>query len=145
MLSSGGHGAPAVMSTQEMFRRPLFDIAADPRSPERKLASAQGIFLQVAEKQGWRRLESWKDEDHPVLINPKGQLFVGTRRSVDGGVTFHDVVAWDEILSQVVAVTHRPLEKVRVVSLKWQEPSTLRITVDVDKRLQVEVRTEVPN
>lgn len=127
------------ISTSELLHRKLYDVAAHPKHPELKIASAQGIFLKAPDRDVWTPLAQFDAKDYPVLISPKGDLFVGTQRSRDQGKNFSQFIAWDEVLSQVVAVTQRTHDHVKVVGIKWQEPDRLKILIDVGSSQYVEV------
>ena len=134
-----GVSAPQQLTTAQVFARKIFDLTSHPKNSAIKLASAQGLYYKSATEEKWQRLEQFGDDNKPVAISHSGTLYVGTQRSRDGGKTFEDYIPWDQVLSQVVAVTHRTHEHVKITRIRIDHPQEVHLLIDAGSDELVDV------
>jgi hypothetical protein len=130
---------PSALSTREIFNRKVYDVAAHPKNSLFKIASAEGVFLKLPDSANWEKLSQFQNENHPVLITPTNTIMVGAMRSTDGGKTFSEYIPWDAVLSQVVAVTKRTHEHVKVIGLRRGQGNDLRVLLDGGANQHIEI------
>lgn len=114
-------------------------MASHPRNAAVKLVSAQGLYFKSGEEEKWYPLPQFRNDNHPVAISATGDLYVGSQRSRDSGKTFEEYVPWDQVLAQVVAVTHRTHDHVKITRIRFEKPGQISLLVDAGRSELVEI------
>ena len=105
------------LTTVELFKRKLYDLAVSPTRPESQIASAEGVFRSVDGKL-WRRVAEFKNGNFPVAIARSGAIFVGPYASDDDGESFHQFVKWDALMAALKRAFDAGPESVQVVDVR---------------------------
>lgn len=126
--------ADEVLTYEDILKRPIFSVAFCPRDPKFGIISAAGIFVTEDGLQ-WRRLKQFREENFPVAISEKNELFVGQHRSTDAGQTFNPFLKWEQITAMLENGQRYSSRIVRLVEI--QPLPKNRVQIEIDNGIKV--------
>lgn len=86
------------LTSEELLKRKVFDMAQSPALKNLRLASANGVYRSLDGKH-WSLVPSLKKKNYPIEFSPSGRLYVGPYVSDDHGHSFKEWVRWDLVTS----------------------------------------------
>lgn len=119
------------LSTAEVFKRKIFDLAASPTQPERQLASAKGVFRTVDGRM-WERIPEFGELNYPVAYSRSGAAFVGPYVSNDGGKTFEQFVKWDALVDAIKTAFEVDPDRMKILETKPLDASGTRVRLNLE-------------
>jgi len=130
------------LSTQQLFRRKIFDMASNPANPNLKFASAAGIF-RTTNGQTWTKIEMFAEQNHPIAVSSTGRVFVGPYVSDDQGQNFEQYIRWDLLMNTVRKQRPVSEHQVRILETKPLDRSgnRLQLRLDIGHHQPIEVQT----
>jgi hypothetical protein len=120
---------PEWFTTEEILGKHFFSVAVHPKNPQQALVSAQGVYF-TDDGKVWTKLPTFKDENQPVAIGERGELFVGSFRSLDKGKTFHPYLRWEDLTSLLEIRHRRTPGLLKLAEVKPVGNEKVEITVD---------------
>lgn len=93
------------LTTVDLFKRKIFDMASSPAIPSLKFASAQGIFRTI-DGEEWTKIPIFQENNFPIVITTAGAIFIGPYMSDDHGETFEQWIRWDSLLATLKKKHH---------------------------------------
>lgn len=130
---------PTRVTTTELFRRKLSDLATLQGSRTLQIASADGIYRTNDGKQ-WQRIDQFRDENHPIAISASGRVFVGPYVSDDGGQTFREFIRWDRLVDTIRRRWQPDEHKIRILEVKPADGRGTHIELALDIGLKEKIR-----
>lgn len=121
--------AQAVVSFEEILKKPIFSVSFHPANPRHGIISAEGIFM-TNDGLNWRRLPFFDNDNLPVAISPDHEIFVGHYRSTDQGASFHPYLKWEQIASLVEGKSKKGSRILRLVRI--QPLSSKKVEIEID-------------
>ncbi len=129
---------PVLLTTAELFRRKIFDMASLQGPKTLQIAAANGIF-RTWDGKTWQRVDLFRDQNHPLAIAPAGRLFVGPYVSEDDGRTFREYIRWDNLVRTIRLRWELNEHKVRILEVKPNDAKGTRIELALDIGLKNKV------
>jgi hypothetical protein len=117
------------ISTGQLFKRKIFDMASSPAIPALKFVSAQGVFRTNDGKE-WTRIPMFQDKNYPIAVAGGGSVFVGPYMSDDHGETFQQWIRWDLLVSKLRHVSHS--KGMRILDVKPQDAAARRVVLKLN-------------
>lgn len=117
------------ITTRQLFKRKIFDMAASPAIPALKFVSAEGVF-RTNDGREWTRIPLFQDKNYPIAVAGGGSVFVGPYLSDDHGETFQQWIRWD-----ILVGTLRHLKQphgMRIVEVRPQDLAARRVLVKLN-------------
>jgi uncharacterized protein YgiM (DUF1202 family) len=108
------------ISTDELFSRGLYDMAAHPLVPLLKFASAQGVYRST-DGEKWTKLSRFGQQNFPIAMSLQGDVYVGNYASSDQGETFHPFLRWDKIISTLNKIKGSMPVGLRLTKIAFEE------------------------
>lgn len=125
----GDLGTPlTALSTEEILSKRFVSVATHPSHPEEALVSGQGVYW-TRDGKSWTKLPNFRNEDLPVAINARGDLFVGGFVSRDQGKTFLPFLRWQDLTPFLESKRRLP-GLVRLSEIKTPAPDHIQISID---------------
>ncbi len=128
------------ISTADLFKRKIFDMASSRAMPTLKFASANGVYRTTDGVQ-WTRIPLFKEQNYPIAVAKNGSIFVGPYVSDDHGETFQQWIKWDSLVSSLEARADISAQNLRIVEIKPEDAQghrvTLRLNVGLDNPVRV--------
>lgn len=87
-----------VISTEELFKKRIYDMISSHVTPHLTFASADGLYRSLDGKT-WERLKEIREERLPLSIAENETIFAGPFISRDNGESFTPFVKWDRVIS----------------------------------------------
>lgn len=106
---------PKILSSEEIFKREIYDMASHPHNENIKIVSAKGVFL-TRDNQSWQKIAFFENQNLPVIFSANGTLFVGQYKSEDVGKNFTFTFKWDVIASKVIQHLKKSPHTIRLLS-----------------------------
>lgn len=124
---------PVTISTAELFRRKIFDMAASKSIPSLKFASADGVYRTVDGDQ-WTKIALFGEQNHPISVASTGAVFIGPYVSEDHGETFQQWIRWDSLVSVIAPDEGKPDDGKRlgILEIRPQDASGRRVKLKLD-------------
>jgi len=123
------------LSTAELFRRKIFDMASSPAIPKLKFVSAQGVY-RTLDGNEWAKIPLFQDKNYPIAIAGLGSVFVGPYVSDDHGETFQQWIRWDTLVATIKRHTRSAARHLRIEEIRPEDPTgkrvVLKLSVDTD-------------
>lgn len=123
------------ISTIDLFRRKIFDMASSPAIPKLKFVSAQGVY-RTNDGNEWTKIPLFQDKNYPIAIAGLGSVFVGPYVSDDHGETFQQWIRWDTLVATIKRHTRLTARHLRIEEIRPDDPTgkrvVLRLSVDTD-------------
>ena len=129
IIKSGSNPEPSPVSTEEILSKDLFSVAFHPKNPKQALVSGNGIFL-TQDGRTWRKLKIFQNENLPVAIGEKGELFVGASRSIDGGQSFSPFLRWQDLTTLMEKRHQKSPATLRMTEIKILGSDKIQIGLD---------------
>ena len=131
------------ISSSELFRRKIFDMASSPAIPSLKLVSAQGVFRTVDGKE-WTKISSFQDKNYPIAIAGLGSIFVGPFVSDDHGETFQQWIRWDSLIASMKRFSHVAPQQLQIQEIRPEDPAGRRVVLklSIGSETMIKVVTE---
>lgn len=108
----------------------VFDSASLPDG-SKKFISANGIFeIQKGEKK-FKKIDFFKNKNHPLAVAPNGVLFVGPYISYDQGISFKSYVDWKKLIS---AIHKRTVKDLSLDEIRVQDKVGQKLIVFVSEK-----------
>lgn len=128
------------ISTSDLFRRKIFDMASSPAIPKLKFVSAQGVYRTIDGNE-WRKIPLFQDKNYPIAIAGLGSVFVGPYVSDDHGETFQQWIRWDSLVATIKHHTRRSSRHLRIEEIRPEDPAgrrvVLKLSVDTDALIRL--------
>lgn len=126
------------ITTEELFKRPIFSYAFEGHAKMEGLVSAQGIW-KTTDGLTWSRVGNFGDQDFPVAAK-NGQWFVGSYQSRDKGKNFDPFIRWDTLAKTIEGRLHHPPRYVRLQKVDPVSPGLVDLLIDTGvKRLSLRI------
>lgn len=122
---------PKTYTISDIFPRDVYSWSEGKTSKTPALISANGIFM-TQNGHTWHRLPQFAEEDHPVLVGPNDELYVGPYVSYDKGQNFAEYVRWDELLALVRRSKRPDPYQLTFRELDWAASNSNPLQVVVD-------------
>jgi hypothetical protein len=119
------------LTTEELLKREVTSFSFHPKKTNFGLASSEGIFLTTDGK-NWKRLFPFKKQNHAVLIDEFGILYVGDQRSLDGGKNFQQYFLWEKLAQLLEQKLKRPPGKIHIQNLAVPRPGLIQMNLQTD-------------
>ena len=116
------------LSTSDLFRRKIFDMASSPAIPSLKFVSAQGIFRTIDGKE-WTKIPVFQDKNYPIAIAGLGSIFVGPFVSDDHGETFEQWIRWDTLVASLKRIRHFSPKQLQIQEIRPEDPAGRRVVL----------------
>lgn len=116
------------ISTSELFKRKLFDMASSPAISSLRFASAQGIYRTVNGSQ-WTKIPFFNDKNYPIAVSGAGVVFVGPYISEDHGETFKQWIRWDTLVKALKRYPNLSAQKLQFHEIHPEDPNGRRVTL----------------
>jgi SH3-like domain-containing protein len=131
------------LSTDELFSRKLFDMAASRVIPSLKFASAQGVF-KTTDGETWTQIPSFKDQNYPIAFAKGGAVFIGPYVSEDRGETFQQWIRWDSLIATLNLSSEAVANNVQIIEVHPRDLSgrKLMLSLNVGQAKPVQVVTD---
>jgi hypothetical protein len=84
------------LSTTQLFNRRIFSMQKMKNGDPTMFASAKGLFKSL-DGELWEPVSGFDEKDYPIAVSESGHIFVGDKRSIDGGKSFSNYIPWHEI------------------------------------------------
>ncbi len=107
------HAVKEELTTSELFKRKLFDMASSPAVNSLKFASAQGIY-RTTDGRKWTKIPQFHDKNFPIAISSSGIVFVGPYLSEDHGETFEQWIRWDKLIAALKRYPNLSAQKIQI-------------------------------
>lgn len=128
------------ISTTDLFRRKIFDMASSPAIPKLKFVSAQGVYRTIDGTE-WTKIPLFQDKNYPIAIAGLGSVFVGPFVSDDHGETFQQWIRWDTLVATIKRHTRSSARHLRIEEIRPEDPTgrrvVLRLSVDTDSIIKL--------
>jgi hypothetical protein len=115
-------GGREKISSRDLFKRRIFDMASSPAVPSLKFASARGVFRTVDGKE-WTKIPIFKDANYPIAVAGGGSVFVGPYVSDDHGETFQQWIRWDSLVATLRRQAKASASGLQILAIKPQDAS----------------------
>lgn len=137
----GAH--PELISSDELFRRKIFDMASSPAIPSLKFVSAQGVYRTLDGHQ-WTKLATFENKNYPIAIAGLGSIFVGPYISDDHGETFQQWIRWDSLVAVLRRNSKVTPQNLQIQEIKPEDPTGRRVILKlaIGKDATVRLLTE---
>jgi hypothetical protein len=116
------------ISTSELFRRKIFDMASSPAIPSLKFVSAQGVFRTIDGKE-WTKIPVFQDKNYPIAIAGLGSIFVGPFVSDDHGETFEQWIRWDTLIASMKRIRYFSPKQLQIQEIRPEDPTGRRVVL----------------
>ncbi len=116
------------ISTNDLFRRKIFDMASSPAIPSLKFVSAQGVFRTIDGKE-WTKIPVFQDKNYPIAIAGLGSIFVGPFVSDDHGETFQQWIRWDTLVASMKRIRHVSPKQLQIQEIRPEDPAGRRVVL----------------
>ena len=127
------------LTTNQLFKRKIFDMAASPAIPALKFVSAEGVF-RTNDGREWTRIPLFENKNYPIAIAGDGQIFIGPYMSDDHGETFQQWIRWDRLVAKL---RHVPSSGgLRILEVKPIDAAGLKVVVKLDVGLSDPVHVQ---
>ena len=119
------------ITTPELFKRKIFDMATSPAIPALKFVSAQGIY-RTNDGREWSRIPTFQDKNYPIAISGAGAVFIGPYMSDDQGETFEQWIRWDILVSTLRKLNHHAPAQLQIVGIQPQGIAGRRVLLKLN-------------
>ncbi len=119
------------LSLDELLKRDLVSVAFHPKNPKMAIASAQGIFL-TTDGLKWNQLSIFRNQNHPLLIDSEGAIYVGPQRSRDGGLSFSPFFRWESLTPLLETKQKSLVQQLKIRRLTSPRPGILRMELETN-------------
>jgi hypothetical protein len=119
------------ISFEELMKRDIVAVSFHPKNSNLAIASAQGIFLTMDGKK-WKKLPIFQSQNHPVLIDAQGSIYVGSQRSQDDGKSFSPFFRWESLTPLVEQRQKSAVQQLKIRSLASPRPGILKMEVETN-------------
>ncbi len=120
-----------ILSSKQLFKRNLFDMATSPKIPRLSFVSAGGIYKTI-DGQRWEKVDQFHNQNHPIAISTSGKIFVGPYQSSDHGSSFRPYIRWDRILSKLPQSLRHNAERLRIEKIEPKDAKGNQILIQLD-------------
>jgi hypothetical protein len=117
-----------IISSEQLFARKIFDMAASPTDPTVQFASAKGVFRTVDGKK-WKKLDLFEDRNYPIAISGTGAVFIGPYVSDNHGENFQQWIRWDSLVATLRRKVGRPPEQLQIREIRSEDPTGRRVVL----------------
>lgn len=117
------------LTTKQLFKRKVFDMASSPAIPALKFVSAEGVF-RTNDGREWSRIPIFENKNYPIAIAGDGQIFIGPYMSDDHGETFQQWIRWDRLVAKLRQVPASG--GLRILEVKPLDAAGLKVMVKLD-------------
>ncbi len=131
---------PNTLTTDELMKREVLDIALEGKDSLRGLVSSHGIY-RTEDGQNWERIDFFGEGRNPIAIHPNGNWFVGAYRSRDRGKSFEPFIRWDKIAQAIEQAYQRNPRVLRLNKIETLPNSRIAISVDTGTRSEVKLQS----
>lgn len=114
------------LTTSELFKRKLFDMASSPVIRSLKFASAQGIY-RTTDGTKWTKIPYFHDKNFPIAISGAGVVFVGPYLSDDHGETFEQWIRWDKLVAALKRYPNLSAQKIQIHEIHPEDPAGKKV------------------
>jgi hypothetical protein len=120
------------LTTAELFKRKIFDVATSASVPGLQFVSAQGVF-RTTDGKSWARVAALKDGNFPLAVARSGAVFAGPYASFDHGETFQQFVKWDALIDALKATYEIDPARLQVLDIRALDPmgERLRLALEI--------------
>ncbi len=122
------------MTTSQIFKRKIFDMASSPAMPALKFVSAEGVF-RTSDGREWTRIPIFQDKNYPIAIAGGGSIFIGPYLSDDHGETFQQWIRWDILISTLKKLTSAP-RGLQILEIRPQDAAGRRVILKLNVGLE---------
>lgn len=121
------------LSTEEILKKPIFSIAQNPRSPNHFVVATEGIFMTVDGK-SWQEMTSFRGENLPVAFGPKGEIYVGSHRSLDNGNSFRPYLRWPDLIQVIHRESQLNPSSLKISGIEFLGQDIIKIKIATEQR-----------
>lgn len=131
------------LTTAELFKRKLFDMASSPVIRSLKFASAQGIY-RTTDGSKWTKIPYFHDKNFPIAISSAGVVFVGPYLSDDHGETFEQWIRWDKLVGALKRYPNLSAQKIKIHEIHPEDPAgkKVKLKLSIGEEFLVTVSTK---
>lgn len=116
------------ISTRELFKRKIFDMASSPAIPQLKFVSAQGVFRTIDGAE-WTKIKTFENKNYPIAISGNGAVFIGPYVSDDHGETFQQWIRWDSLIATLKRQSRLAPSSLQIQEIRPEDPAGRRVVL----------------
>jgi hypothetical protein len=109
-----------MFSTDEVFSRGIFDMAANSQFPTVRYVSAGGVF-KTTDEINWKQITFFGNKNYPLALSSSGVLYVGPYLSRNGGRSFSPYLRWDRIVARYMKSQGRVPQRMTLTKIDTDE------------------------
>ncbi len=85
------------LTSEEILKKEIFSLSFQPDNPKFGILSSHGIYI-TQDGKNWRRFSEFKNQNFPVFVSNKYEIYVGHFWSQDLGKTFKPFFKFSQLL-----------------------------------------------
>lgn len=116
------------ITTDELLKREIFQVAFNKNNPDRAIASAEGVFITENGKT-WEQITAFNNQNLPVQIGNKGEYYVGSLYSKDGGKNFKPYLRWEDLTHLIERKFKKTPGTLKISDINFQN-TKLHLNID---------------
>jgi hypothetical protein len=123
----------ASLTTEEILKKPIYSIAQNPKNPNHFVVASEGLFM-TRDGQTWQEIPSFRGENLPVAFGPKGEIYVGSHRSLDAGHSFSPYLRWPDLIQVIHRESQMKPSSLKMSGIEFLGQDLIKIKISTEQR-----------